>query len=179
MQFKFGIALAANQGGRTVTLDDWKHAIIVPPYEGGGEKKAPLDVPEIVLVDSSSPLWQSNEWTDRNVAEVREKEGHLVIYISTENSWLVGTLSSSKYTIAAKEKLKTKYVLNIAAFSYFQHEGIKDMLKASNESGESNLLNIPDKQLDMIRQRSLEWGARSVLTSLTSEQMLERDFDAL
>jgi hypothetical protein len=176
-QFKFGIELSVGQGEKVLRLDDWKHAIVAAPYQGGGEKKVALDVPGIILVDSTSSFWTSSGWTQDNVAEVKEKESHITIYISTENKWLVGTLTSAKYTIAAKEKLKTKYILNIAAFAYFQHEGIREMLKA-NGTDDSSLLKIPEGQLEAIKQRSLEWGARSILTALTSEEMLERDFDA-
>jgi len=152
-----------------MVLDDWKHAIVVPPYEGGGEKKVPLDVPDIVKVNSATPFWTANSWTQDSVADVREKDSHVTIYISTENKYLVGLVTDSNYKIVKKEQLMTKYILHIALFSYLQWDGMHKLMTENGESS-NELSDVKDSVLEKISSRSLEWAARSILTAITSEQ---------
>ncbi len=176
-QFKFGIKLTATKNDKAYTFDDWKDAIIVAPRQGGGEKKVPLEVPDIIEVNSTSPFWKSNGWTEDNVADVKEKEGHVTIYISTENKWLVGAITNSAYQISTKERLKTKYLLHMALYAYLQHDGLEKLAKGPNGTGQSALLALDEGTLEVIGQNALEWGARSVLTAITSEHGFDKDED--
>ena len=179
-QFKFGLKISALKGEKTVKFDDWKDAVIVPPYLGGGDKKIPLEVPDIVEVDSNSPIWKAEGWTENNVAEVREKEGHVTIYVSMENRWLIGALINSAYEIVTKEKMKTKYLLHMALFAYWQNEGLQKLEQGTNGL-ESSSVKLDEPTLEVVRQTSLESGARSVLTAITSERGFEKgeDIDAI
>ncbi len=173
-QFKFGLKVSSVKGDKTVTFDDWEHAIIVPPYQGGGDKKVPLEVPDIVEVSSTSEFWKSNGWTENNVAEVREKEGHVTIYISTENKWLIGMVMNSSYYISTKEKLKTKYILHMALYSYLQFDGMLKLTKGADGGDSAGMPKLDEETREVIIQHSLEWGARAVLTAITSEQGFEK-----
>ncbi len=155
-------------------FDDWKHAIIVPPYQGGGDKKVPLEVPDVIEVDSSSEFWKSNGWTENNLAEVREKEGHVTIYISTENKWLIGMVINSGYYITTKEKLKTKYILHMALYAYLQYDGMQRLTKGNNGTDAPLMPEMDEETREVIIQTSLEWGARAVLTAITSEQGFDK-----
>jgi hypothetical protein len=177
-QFKFGLELPVPHEGKTVTFDDWKQAIVASPKQGGGEKKVPLDIPDIREVDSKSSFWKSDGWTEDNVAEVREKEGHMTIYISRENKWLIGAVTNSAYAIATKERLMMKYILHMAFYAYLQHEGIENiesMVNGSGGSSSSSAASTSGDAYEAIKQKSLEWGARSILTAITSEQAFEKD----
>lgn len=176
-QFKCGIKLVATKNERECALDDWKDAIIVAPRQAGGEKKIPLEVPDIVEVNSASQFWKSNGWTEDNVADVREKEGHVTIYISTENKWLVGAILNSAYQIATKERLKTKYILHMALYAYLQHSGLEKLAKAPDGANGSASLSLDESTLEIIKQNALEWGARSVLTAITSEHGFDKEED--
>jgi hypothetical protein len=91
-----------------------------------------------------------------------------VIYVSIENKWLAGALTNSSYNIAMKERLMARYVLHIAFYAYLQYDGMKTL---------KNSENISQAALDSMMNASLEWGARSVLTSITSEQAFARTED--
>lgn len=168
-QFKLRLEMRASRSGNTCSFDDWKDAIIVTPKQGGGSQKIRLDAPTIEPVNSQHPLWNSNQWNENHVAEVREKEGHTVIYVSVENKWLIGALKNSAYTITIKERLKTKYLLQIAFFAYLQHEGIQNMATGA--------ANIAEQVFDTFKSQSLEWGARSILTAMTTEHAFDKDVE--
>jgi hypothetical protein len=173
-QFKLGIALSIPRNGKPVLLDDWKDAIVVPPLQGGKDKKIQLDMPDIIEVPVGSPTWGSLGWTEDNVAEVTEKEYHVKIFISLGNKWLIGTMENAGYSIATKEKLMTKYILHIALYAYLQREGIT-VLGGNGGTSVPGAVTISEADLETIKQKSLEWGARSILTAITSEQAFESD----
>ena len=176
-QFKLGLELPVPKEGKNVTFDDWKQAIVTVPKQGGGDKKVPLDIPEIIEVNCQSSFWKTEAWTEDNVAEVREKEGHMIIYISRENKWLVGAVTNSAYAIATKERLMMKYILHMAFYAYLQHEGIENIEEATSgfSKSSSTTASASGDVYEAIKEKSLEWGARSILTAITSEQAFEKD----
>jgi hypothetical protein len=153
---------------------DSRNAVIVEPPPGGGDKKLPLDAPDIVEVYPEDQFWKDNEWTQDNVAEVREGSS-IVIYVSFGNKWLIGALTGSGYTSTKQELLKSKYLLHMAFYAYLQNKGLKDLGK----NGIQGTTLVPtqivsEELLDKIRLESLEWAARAILTAITSEQAFSK-----
>lgn len=177
-EFTLGIRMRApTQNGKS-ELSETRKAIVVEAHRGGDEKKTPLDAPNIWEVKPNDAFWTENEWTEENVAEVRE--GNSVdIYVSFGNKWLIGALIRSKYTSTTQEVMKSKYLLHMAFYAYLQNKGLNSLTK--NENKGENLTpaqNISEELLDKFRRDSLEWAARSILTAITSEQAFSRTEDA-
>jgi len=171
--FPFGLRMRVNDGTQNLEFKDTRDAIVVEPTHGGGEKKVPLDAPEIVWVAPGDPFWVEEEWTADNVAEVREKDS-VVIYVSLGNKYLTGMLTSSKYTSTKQEVLKNKYLLNIAFYAYLQNKGLKDLEKKEG-SDQAQTQSISDTFIEKIRHESLEWAAKAILAAITSEQAFSKD----
>jgi hypothetical protein len=170
--FPFGLKMRASGGTQNYEFEDTRKAEIVKPPPGGGEKKVPLDAPEIVWVAPGDAFWNEEEWTEDNVAEVREKDS-VVIYVSLGNKYLTGMLTGSNYTSTKQEILKNKYLLNIAFYAYLQNKGLKELEKGEGTSS-AQTQNIPDNFLEKIRHESLEWAAKSILAAITSEQAFSK-----
>lgn len=153
---------------------DTRNAMVVEPPPGGDEKKMPLDAPDIVEVQPDDQFWKDNEWNEDNVAEVREGNT-TVIYVSFGNKWLIGALTGSDYTSTKQEVLRSKYLLHMAFYAYLQNKGLKDLGKNGlmKETPIPNQ-NISEELLDQIRQQSLEWAARAILTAITSERAFSK-----
>jgi hypothetical protein len=173
--FPFCVSLHLNSNIlQNSDLEDCKTGIIVEPPSGGGEKKVPLDAPDIVAVKPSDPFWKENEWTEDNVAEVREGS-NIVIYVSFGNKWLIGALSGSGYTLTKQELLRNKYLLHMAFYAYLQNKGLKDLgSNGLQKEGLGQTQSLSEVMLDKIRQDSLEWAARAILTAITSEQAFSK-----
>lgn len=173
--FPFCVRMRTNSSeAQNQELTDTKNAIVVEPPPGGGQKKMPLDAPDIVAVRPGEKFWIDNEWTEENVAEVREGSS-IVIYASFGNKWLIGALTGSGYTSTKQELLRSKYLLHIAFYAYLQNKGLKDLGKNGAREGVSaQPQNIPEELLDKIRFDSLDWAARAILTAITSEQAFSK-----
>jgi hypothetical protein len=171
--FRFTLRMRASDGTRNDEFTDTRNAIIVKPPPGGGEKKVPLDAPEILEVLPGDPFWKEEEWTPENVAEVREKDS-VVIYVSLGNKYLTGTLTGSNYTSTKQEILKNKYLLNIAFYAYLQNKGLKELGK-NGETSSTQTQGVSEELLGKIRQESLEWAAKAILAAITSEQAFSKD----
>jgi hypothetical protein len=155
-------------------FEDTRNAVVVEPPPGGGERKVPLDAPDIVAVRLGEQFWVDNEWTEENVAEVRAGSS-IVIYVSFGNRWLIGALTGSNYTSTKQELLRSKYLLHMAFYAYLQDKGLKDLGKSEALEGVPvQSQNIPEELLNKIRQDSLEWAARAILTAITSEQAFSK-----
>lgn len=167
--FPFCIKLRFPPRGDVEELSDIRKGIIVEPSRRGDTKKSPLDAPNIYEVKPRDPFWIENEWTEENVAEVREANS-IDIYVSFGNKWLMGALTGSRYTSTQQELIKRKYLLNMAFYAYLQNKGLNNITR--NRTGTedfSSVQNIPEELLKRVRQESLEWAARTILTAITSE----------
>lgn len=168
--FPFGIILRFPPHNGVNEFCDSTNAIIVEPSTGGKNTKPPLDAPNIWPVNKGDAFWIENEWTDENIAEVREGKS-IDIYVSLGNKWLMGTLTGSKYTSNQQEIVKNKYILNMAFYAYLQNKGLNDITRNGTESEPSlSAQNISEELLERIQQDSLEWSARTILTAITSER---------
>jgi hypothetical protein len=155
-------------------LTDTKSAIVVEPPPGGGQKKIPLDAPDIVAVRPGDQFWKDNEWTEENAAEVKEGSS-IVIYVSFGNKWLIGVLTGSGYTSTKQELLRSKYLLHMAFYAYLQNKGLKDLGKNGSQEGVSaQSQNISEELLDKIRLESLEWLQEQFLPSLLASKHFQR-----
>ncbi len=172
-QFKLGVSLKVPTDKGTTGLGDVRDSIIVKPSQAGGkESDISIDAPDPIPVPPDSKYWNDNNWTPKNVAEV--KEGlHTKIYISMGNEWLMGALAQSKYAQAYKDNLKERYLLSVAAFAYFQNEAYKALLKKPKaEEGSQQKEDKTDSMgdaIELVRQIDLESTARAIMTSITAE----------
>lgn len=174
MTFPFCIRLRFPPHGGAEELSDKRKAAVVEPSPGGDSTKSPLDAPNIWEVKPDDSFWIDNEWTKENVAEVREGNS-IDIYVSFGNKWLMGALKGSKYTSTQQDLMKQKYLLNMAFYAYLQNKGLNNITK--NGSEVESLLsaqNIPEEILERVRQESLEWAARTILTAITSERAFSK-----
>lgn len=169
--FSFCLKLRVSGGQKITEFEHARDALIVEPPSGGGEKKVPLDAPEILEVHQGEKFWMDSEWTNENVAEVREASS-IVIYVSMSNKWLLGALTGSRYVLTQQEVLRNKYLLHIAFYAYLQNKGLKDF--GRNGVTPEPAQSISQEALDKIRQESLVWAARAILTAITSEQAFSK-----
>lgn len=180
--FPFCIRLKFAPHNGVEELSDSRNAIVVEPTPRGDDKKSGLDAPNIYEVKPEDAFWNENEWTEDNVAEVREGNS-IDIYVSLGNKWLMGALIRSKYTEAQQNVLKSKYLLNMAFYAYLQKRGWNVLAKNGEEGNSLSAQNLPEGLLEKIQQKSLEWTARTILTAITSEQAFSKyqtqtdDFD--
>ena len=70
-----------------------------------------------------------------------------------------------------------KYILHMAFYAYLQHEGIENIEEATSgfSKSSSTTASASGDVYEAIKEKSLEWGARSILTAITSEQAFEKD----
>lgn len=161
-EFQFGIKLKVINPRLTELVDTRRGVVTQERLTGGDRRKVLLDAPRIIPVMPQDSFWQANEWTEDNVAEVREDTG-TDIYVSLGNKWYLGAIVRSSYGEVHKELLKNRYVLHIAFHAYLQYLGLKDAPA-----------DIPQTTLDEIRQQELERAARTILIAFTSERAFER-----
>lgn len=167
MEFMFGIRLSASKNQSMTSFEDKRKGIITHVLTApASQSRVLLDAPEIEEVGSAHPFWINNNWNEDNVAEVRESN-RTVIYVSTENKYLVGTLTNTKYTETKKESIRNKYVLHIAFHAYIQYQ---DSEKLENQA-------IDAKVMESMQHEELVRAARTLLTALTSEKALEESPD--
>ena len=168
--FPFCIRLRFPLHNGVEEFSDKRNAIVVEPSSGGDNSKSPVDAPNIFHVTPGDPFWIENEWSEENIAEVREAKS-IDIYVSFGNKWLMGSLRGSRYTSTQQEIIKNKYLLNMAFYAYLQNKGLTNITKNRTETESSlSAQNIPEEFLERIRQESLEWSARTILTAITSER---------
>lgn len=161
-EFQFGIKLQVINPHLTELVDTRRGIVTQEMLTGGDRSKVLLDAPRIISVMPEDSFWEANEWTEDNVAEVREDTG-TDIYVSLGNKWYVGTIVRSSYGEVHKELLKNRFVLHIAFHAYLQYLGLKD-----------TSADIPQTTLDEIKQQELERAARTILTAATSERAFDK-----
>lgn len=164
-KFTFEICLNTTKlnSGEQVLLKDDRPAIIDEPLL---KKEKPsniqTDAPYIEVVDRNHEYYKSNNWTEKDVADVKESPDKTIIYVSVENEWYIGALRRSKYTESRQRVVQNRYVLLIAFYAYLQNDYV------------SKLQTDIDKQnYDKIADSQLEIAARTILTGLTSEKAFD------
>jgi hypothetical protein len=177
-EFTLGIRMRVPTQNGNSELSEARKAIVVGAHRGGEERKTPLDALNIWEVKPNDAFWTENEWTEENVAEVRE--GNSVdIYVSFGSKWLIGAPIRSKYTSTTQEVMKSKYLLHMAFCAYLQNKGLNSLTKNENKEDLTPAHDISEELLDKFRRDSLEWAARSILTAITSEQAFSKTEDMI
>jgi hypothetical protein len=163
-KFNFEIRLnALDSSAQKVILKDERPALIEEPLL---KKEKPsniqTDAPYIEVVDRNHQYYQSNNWTEHDVAEVEKTTEKTVIYVSIENEWYIGALRRSKYAESMKRVIQNRYVLLIAFHAFLQDDFIEKLPSDSDK-----------QQFEKLKQDQLEIGARTILTGLTTEKAFE------
>ena len=163
-RFNFEIKLIAHDvSAQKLALNDDRSAIIEEPLL---KKEKPsniqTDAPYIEVVDRNHQYYQSNNWTEHEVAEVEKTTEKTVIYVSIENEWYFGALRRSRYSEGMKRVIQNRYVLLIAFNAFLQDDFIERLPSDSDK-----------QQFEKLKQNQLEIGARTILTGLTSEKAFE------
>lgn len=163
-KFDFEIRLnCLGVSAEKVVLKDGRPAIVEEPLL---KKEKPsniqTDAPYIEVVDRNHQYYQTNNWTEHEVAEVEKTTEKTVIYVSIENEWYIGALRRSKYSEGMKRVIQNRYVLLIAFNAFLQDDFIEKLPSDSDK-----------QQFEKLKQSQLEIGARTILTGLTSEKAFE------
>lgn len=165
-EFDFRVRLRATQPGvGELTLTDSQTAIVRNPPRSGRGSDTAIDAPNIIEVGpevhdaAGVRFWEQNEWTPDHVAEVKERDDGVDIFVSVANKYLHLTLSQSGYSAAHQDVLRSRYVLLAAFHAFIQEQAIKDL----QDQG-------PASDVDHLRMYELDRAARTILVSLTSER---------
>lgn len=124
----------------------------------GGKGRAQVQVPEPIPVMRDE--WEHFGWNERSVAEVREDDEGVKIFVNIDNQHISTLLRGGRYQERGIVRMRTSYVLYVAFYSWLQHSLLarKDLALEGEEFEEYR-----DNEFDRVAQtvvHSISAGSR-------------------
>jgi hypothetical protein len=135
--------------------------LVTKKPESKKDKKLSINAPEIIAVYEGDEFYEIEEWSEEDIAEVREGKT-TTIYVNMSNRWLDATLKATRYAEGKKENLKSEYLLHIAFHAFLQHDNLKE-----------RSYEIQDEDLEYLKKKELDRVARTLITAITSPTAFE------
>lgn len=139
-----------------------KYKIINPDEENtaGNRGKAEVQAPEPVAVRKDE--WDEFGWDATSVAEVREEDTDVQIYVNVDNQHLAKLLQSGGYQEQGLSRMRGNYILYVAYYAWLQHHHL-----SSDDHG------LSGEEFENYRSAELDRASQTVIHSISATSRLD------